>query len=290
MKNGEKEQRSPWGYSAHGKSFHGKEHEEIREICRAAGFSGVEGNASMFQDKTPGALTREGGLYRDSGVPFTTFHLPYDLECDIAAFYENTRRKAVDIAKRWLENAAALGACVMIQHPTTSSLHTDAEGFDCFLHPFGKSLGELLPVAESLGVVLAIENLPSPHGQRFGTAPEHFRVFQEEFAHPNLGFCLDAGHALITMRDRTGELYEAMKPGLRAFHLEDNAGDRDLHLAPGHGLVDWAQIAEVLADIGFSGAACIEAPPFAHGPDYSPAAWAAQRQNTEQLLATPAST
>lgn len=75
-----------------------------------------------------------------------------------------------------------------------------------------------------------------------------------------------------------------MKPALRAFHLVDNAGDRDSHLAPGHGLVDWAQVAALLAEIGFTGTACIEAPPFAYGPDYSVAAWAAYLRDTKQLL------
>lgn len=241
----------------------------------------------MFPDPTHSTLARVGDSYRTSGVPFTTFHLPYySLECGIAAFYEANRRRAVDIAKRWMENAAVLGMRVMIQHPTTNGADLKVEGFERFLVPLGKSLDDLLPFAESLGVILAIENMSSPRGRGriFGSLPEHIRVFQEKFAHPHLGFCLDAGHALVMMHGQSKELYEAMKPALRAFHLVDNAGDRDSHLAPGHGLVDWAQVAALLAEIGFTGTACIEAPPFAYGPDYSVAAWAAYLRDTKQLL------
>lgn len=273
-----------WGYAAHGPSFHGARHEVIREICRAAGFSGIEAHAKMFPGFGVADFEREGRLYAEAGVLVSSFHLPYDVQYDLATQYETERRKTVAVEKTWLENAARLGARVAIVHPTTSRLDMNVESFDGFLSAFGRSLGELLPCAEACGVILAVENLPSPQGIRYGSAPEHFATFQKEFSHPFLGFCLDTGHALVSLHGRAMEIAEAMKPALAAFHLEDNAGDRDSHLAPGRGLVDWRAVSALLRDIQFTHPACVEAPPFAHGPNYSPTAWHDLHESTARLI------
>lgn len=273
-----------WGYAAHGPSFHGARHEVIREVCRAAGFSGIEAHAKMFPGFTAEGLEREGRLYAEAGVPVSSFHLPYDVEYDLAAQYETARQRAVAVEKTWLENAARLGARVAIVHPTTSRLDMNVESFDGFLAAFGRSLEELLPCAETHGIILAVENLPSPQGIRYGSAPGHFEVFREKFAHPSLGFCLDTGHALVSLHGRAMEMAEAMKPMLAAFHLEDNAGDRDSHLAPGRGLVDWRAVSALLRDIQFVHPACVEAPPFAHGPNYSAGAWRDLHESTASLI------
>ena len=71
-----------------------------------------------------------------------------------------------------------------------------------------------------------------------------------------------------------------------AYHLADNAGDRDSHLAPGHGRVDWATVFRKAAERGYDGTMCIETPPFAAGPNYSVEAWKAMVDDTAKLAAT----
>ena len=39
-----------------------------------------------------------------------------------------------------------------------------------------------------------------------------------------------------------------------------------------------------MARLEFTGQACIETPPFAYGPDYTPDAWAAMVADTEKLV------
>jgi sugar phosphate isomerase/epimerase len=72
-----------------------------------------------------------------------------------------------------------------------------------------------------------------------------------------------------------------------AYHLADNAGDRDSHLAPGHGLVDWNTVFRRAAEIGFSGCMCIETPPFAAGAKgtYTVEAWKQMVDDTDTLVA-----
>jgi sugar phosphate isomerase/epimerase len=75
----------------------------------------------------------------------------------------------------------------------------------------------------------------------------------------------------------------AMGPRLAGFHLADNAGDRDSHLAPGRGLVDWGRVFRGAAGLGFAGSMCIETPPFAQGPEYRPEAWRELVAQTDRL-------
>ncbi len=273
-----------WTYAAHGPSFHHRSHEEIRTLCQEAGFSGIEAHAKLFAGLDGNGVEEEGRLYRAAGLKIDSFHLPYGAEANVAALYEADRRDAVTITKAALATAARLGARVAILHPSTKLLDLRVESFDACLRALGRSLEELLPLAESLNIIIALENLPARDCERFGSIPEHFHCFHEKFAHPHLGFCLDTGHALLSLHAQAAEFHDAMKPALCAFHLEDNAGDRDSHLAPGRGLVNWSEIACFMQSVGFAHAACVEAPPFAYGPIYSSQAWRGLHDQTRALL------
>ncbi len=69
------------------------------------------------------------------------------------------------------------------------------------------------------------------------------------------------------------ELFRFMKDRVIAFHLDDNAGDRDSHLAPGRGRFFWKEFFGELSRMNFENTICVEAPPFDYGPDYSIEAW-----------------
>ncbi len=263
-----------WKWSTPTTGFSGRKIPEIIAICHHAGFSGLEGNVNTFSDCTSAELERIGADYRKEGLPIDTFHLPFTAGEDMVAFYESDRRKNVAKIRSWMEKASLLGARIGVLHPSTNRYNVDTEGLDRYLEAFGKSMQELLPAAESLDFYLAVENmLPGADGGRFGSRPEHFRQIRRLFGHPRLKFCLDTGHALVAMRDRAGEILEAMGDDLCAFHLQDNPGDRDSHLAPGHGRVDWGEVFRAMAKLRYEGIACIEAVPFDFGPDYSADAW-----------------
>jgi len=276
---------SPWTYSTTGFQLIGKTHEAICHLCQGAGLAGIEGAPPLFQSMTRAEIEKTAALYKQSDLKIDSFHLPFAPEDDVASFYISVRNEAVNTMRRWMEAAATLGARVVILHPTTSRANFEVEGLDPYLSALDDSLGKLLPSAEELGLVIALENmLPGPYG-RLGASPEHFQIFHQKFAHPHLGFCLDTGHALVAAQERASDFLEAMAPGLVAFHLADNAGDRDSHLAPGRGRVDWSQVFRKMREVGFNQVACIETPPFDFGPDYSVEAWGRMVTDTERLAA-----
>jgi sugar phosphate isomerase/epimerase len=264
--------KKTWTWSTTGFTFGDKGRDGLSkaaEVCAAAGLAGIEGAAPLFSDMSDREIQRAGEEFRSGALRIDTFHIPFAREDDIAAFYETERRAAVATVSRWMERAALVGATVCIQHPTCNRYSVDAEGLDRYLSPIARSLETLLPLAERLGLTIAVENMLPASGGRFCSRPGHFERLGAMFPHRSLGWCLDTGHALVAgqVKGAMG-FFEAMRSRLVAFHLADNAGDRDSHLAPGRGRVDWKAFFRAAAGLGFDRSMCIETPPFGPGPDY----------------------
>jgi sugar phosphate isomerase/epimerase len=104
------------------------------------------------------------------------------------------------------------------------------------------ALEHLGAFARPLGVRLLVENLLSAP-----TTPEHLVTILEMGRLPNIGVCLDLGHANITVgvADAIGTL------GYRiaSVHVHDNHSQKDEHLWPGDGNIDWAATAKALAKL-----------------------------------------
>ncbi len=266
-----------WNWAITGYQLVNKTNQEIIALGKHAGVASVEANASFVEGKSDRELVQVKEAYQDASLRLGSFHLPMGPTADISFFYNSQRNKAVEYLARLMEKAALLGSRVVILHPSTNRFPVEPEGMKRFLAAMGKSLDILLPKAEETGIMIALENMsPAEEGARLGSKPEHFTVFQEKFGHPRLGFCLDTGHAQISGGPGGPAAFlEAMSGQLTAFHLQDNAGDRDSHLAPGYGLVDWKTVFGWMKKINFRHDTCIEAPPFSYGPHltHSPDAW-----------------
>jgi sugar phosphate isomerase/epimerase len=60
----------------------------------------------------------------------------------------------------------------------------------------------------------------------------------------DVGFCFDIGHA--HMMGSVEEAFSLMQKHIRTTHLHDNNKDRDSHLWPGDGSINWARAMELL--------------------------------------------
>ncbi|MDD3726030.1 MAG: sugar phosphate isomerase/epimerase [Candidatus Ratteibacteria bacterium] len=279
-----------WKWAACGYNLLGYQStEEIIKLCRYAGIPAIEMNSGFTNGKNDKEIEQMGRQYKDAGIELYSFHLPFSQEDDITSFYETKRRDVVQRLSRTMEQASLLGSKVVILHPSTSHFCIEVEGFDRYLQQMERSLETLIPAAEEMKITIALENmLPGIDGERFGSRPEHFTIFVEKFAHPHLGFCLDTGHANVSCEsDGPMIFFDVMQKYLVAFHIQDNSGDRDIHLAPGYGLIDWNTFFKKMDEINFSHPACIETPPF--GPadhyKYSPDAWKKMFEEMGVLMA-----
>jgi sugar phosphate isomerase/epimerase len=105
-----------------------------------------------------------------------------------------------------------------------------------------KALDELAPKAQSLGVTIALENLPPGH---LGDNAEELLRFVDEYACPDVGICYDSGHAHIA--EDAVSVLKTLTPLVVTAHLHDNDGTSDHHRIPGLGTIDWPAVVPLLS-------------------------------------------
>jgi sugar phosphate isomerase/epimerase len=101
------------------------------------------------------------------------------------------------------------------------------------------SIEHLRAFAKPLGVRLLLENIPNEI-----CTPEKIVEFIQTTHFDDVGVCFDVGHAHI-MTD-VAQAFETLKNHIHSTHIHDNKKDRDSHLWPGHGSIDWKQTMELL--------------------------------------------
>jgi sugar phosphate isomerase/epimerase len=96
------------------------------------------------------------------------------------------------------------------------------------------ALEHLRAFASPLGVKLNVENILNEV-----TQPEHLLEILRTGHFSDIGVCLDTGHANIS--GTVAGVITELKPHIRSAHLHDNHGEKDEHLWPGDGTVQWAK-------------------------------------------------
>ncbi len=113
------------------------------------------------------------------------------------------------------------------------------------------ALEHLGAFARPLGVRLLAENLVSE-----ATTPEHLMTILEMGHLPNVGICLDMGHAHIDQS--VTEAVGTFGDRIVSVHVHDNHGEKDEHLWPGDGTIDWPAAAKALKGLTAAPAAVLE--------------------------------
>ncbi|MFW5866867.1 MAG: sugar phosphate isomerase/epimerase family protein, partial [Armatimonadota bacterium] len=130
-----------------------------------------------------------------------------------------------------------------------------------------ESFRKLADHAAQFDFSLAIENISdgarnrrSAVGQRrYGATIEELHTLIDGIDRPNVGICLDVGHAHV----QGYEMAEAVRQcgeRLIATHIQDNDGQSDQHLAPTRGTIDWSAGIAALREIGYEGLFNLEIP------------------------------
>jgi sugar phosphate isomerase/epimerase len=99
------------------------------------------------------------------------------------------------------------------------------------------SLEHLVLHAKHVGVTICVENTTSEMGD-----PAYLRAFVEETRLTGLRFNFDIGHAHLAdgpEDERVATGFETMREHIVSAHIHDNLGDKDAHLAPHDGSIDW---------------------------------------------------
>ncbi len=213
----------------------------------------------------PHCLPRLRKFQHDAGINFFEVHglwsTGYDLVCT-----DRSRRPGLIADHKLAMNYAAEMGC------RTYVIHIGAYESVFFrtpnseLRPNGIAvLEQLLPEAEKLNLVIAVEN-----SYEISNTPDEVLYYIRHFDNPHIGCCFDSGHANIMepapgkTQDRyCDDLKEAwenhvvqyrdafkkLSPYIVTVHLHDNNGFQDQHSLPFTGTVDWGKLASGLASL-----------------------------------------
>jgi sugar phosphate isomerase/epimerase len=160
------------------------------------------------------------------------------------------------VVGRSLEIGTELGAAYAIIHVTgepaglTDAMHDACRQINIdYIHA-------LQLRARALGICLALENmLLRPHLKaRYGRSLTELCA---DFPDPQIGFCLDTGHAAVAGLDQAAEIRAAGRR-LVTTHLASNDGVDDKHWLPDRGLVDWPSVRRALVQSGYAGRYLLE--------------------------------
>jgi sugar phosphate isomerase/epimerase len=168
--------------------------------------------------------SRDFGPNREGGTPLSITEV------------ERVRRiEAMDELKRAIDIAEDLPFSRMILHMGGPRDTADPRKRDAAF----SSLEHLVLHAKHVGVTICVENTTSEMGD-----PAYLRTFVEETRLTGLRFNFDIGHAHLAdgpEDERVATSFEAMREHIVSAHIHDNLGDKDSHLLPHDGSIDWPE-------------------------------------------------
>jgi sugar phosphate isomerase/epimerase len=183
--------------------------------------------------------------FRSSGIPLHSVHAPMfaDYEMgrtgasliNIASTDRAQRIEAMDEIKRSIEIAEQIPFRFLIQHIGVANDTFDERKIESAM----TSVEHLRAFAKPLGVRLLLENIPNEL-----TTPDRIVEFLHVSHFDDVGVCFDLGHA--HMAGDIAAAFEILKEYIRSTHVHDNAKDRDSHLWPGKGTINWKEAMELL--------------------------------------------
>ena len=197
--------------------------EAVRELGRALA------DKNLFLHALHSPTSRDRGPTREGGTPLSI--------CEVERVW---RIDAMDEIKRALDVAEIVPFRYFVQHVGTSREEPDPRRLDAAF----SSLEHLALHARHADITITLENTPSEMG-----APTHLRSFVHETRLTGLKFCFDVGHANLAdgpKEEKLARSFEPMRELVVTSHVHDNHGEKDEHLLPYEGNVDWAAAARLL--------------------------------------------
>lgn len=233
-------------------------------LIRAAGFDSVDytepcycyepyaGVYTLPAQQFDAYFMEERDAFRKAGLRVRQVHAPYHTIPDDERETEFMRMAI----RRSIRAAAVVGGEYLVIHPA-QLMHWATDTDPAKTREYNRQLfAELLPVARAEGVRLALENMPGA-GIPCGTPESHIDYIDMMNDPEWFGACLDTGHANFSRVD-SGFWARSLGSRLRCLHVHDNHGDRDAHLLPHLGTINWESFHAALREIGFDGVYSLE--------------------------------
>jgi len=183
--------------------------------------------------------------FRGSGIPLNSVHSPLyaDYEwgragappVNVASIDRAARIEAMDEIKRALEIAEQIPFRFLVQHLGAPNESFGEKKFEAAM----TSIEHLRAFAKPLGVRILLENIPNEL-----STPDRLVEMIRSAHFDDVGVCFDFGHA--HMEGGVSQGFEILRSHICSTHVHDNDKNKDSHLWPGQGTIDWKEAMELL--------------------------------------------
>jgi len=217
-----------------------------------AGFEAVEifGTRSHFDYTTKQEIQTMASVLSQHGLALASLHAPTSRDLSATreggtplsiTEVERVRRiEAMDELKRVIDVAEDLPYSRLILHMGGPRETADPRKRDAAF----SSLEHLVLHARHAGVTIAVENTTSEMGD-----PAYLRAFVDETRLAGLRFNFDIGHAYLAdgpEAERIEKGFSPLRELVVSAHIHDNHGEKDEHLPPFDGTIDWDAAVKIL--------------------------------------------
>ena len=225
---------------------------ELLAQVRGAGFAAVEIFAARghFDYATRSEVQAIAQALADNQLQLASLHAPTSRDLSVnreggaplsVTEVERVRRiEAMDELKRVIDVAEDLPFSRMVLHMGSSREAADSRKQDAAF----STLEHLTLHARHVGVTICLENTTSEMGE-----PLYLRSFIEKTRLTALRVNFDLGHANLAEGPEDGRIttsFEPVRELVASAHIHDNHGDKDEHLPPYDGTIDWPAALRVL--------------------------------------------
>lgn len=234
---------------------------------REHGFSCVDFNTMYTNsfpytdslEQTEKRLLEEKSLAKASDVEVYQVHGPWHWPPNDST--EELRSIKLEHIKRSLWATSVLGCKNWVIHPIMPcDINEKGTEKAKITHEINlEFMHKILEIAKGYGITICLENMPM---RNFSLAtPYEILDFVKLMNDDNFKICLDTGHIATFPDISAAQVVRDLGEEIRAFHIHDSFPDRDLHLLPYFGTINWKEFSQALKDINYKGALCLETAP-----------------------------
>jgi hexulose-6-phosphate isomerase len=209
------------------------------KLAKVCGFEGIE--ASPMEDLT--AAEEMGKMARDNGVPIHSI-VYGGWGAPLSDPSPEVQQKGLNGMRTALTSAKAFGCDAVLLVP---AIVTETVGYGQAYERSQKNIRKLLPLAEKLGVIIAVENV----WNKFLLSPLEFARYVDEFDSPWLKAYFDVGNVIIY--GYAQDWIRTLGKRIVKIHLKDfkRKGYEWTNLLEGD--VNWKQVRRALDEVGYDG-------------------------------------